>query len=108
MPDSIFPTLYIDCLLISDSDSETTYIHKEGVHIHYKVVLSTLSPNEKIFNAPVRVCQQALEKTGYNHQSKFQKNISRTQASTLSRRKILLVHHKVKMLKQKLAAIFST
>lgn len=65
------------------------YTHKEWVHIHHKVVLSTLSPDEKIFNSPAHVNQEALEKTRYNHQSKLKK--IRTQASTLRQSKILLI-----------------
>ena len=44
---------------------------------------SKLSLNEKVFNEPVSICQEALDKSGYNHKLTFQKispnNIQRRQ-----------------------------
>ena len=73
-------------------NDEICYIHTEWNHppsitkqlpITIEARRSKLSLNEKVFNEPVSICQEALDKSGYNHKLTFQKispnNIQRRQ-----------------------------
>ena len=63
-------------------NDEICYIHKESNHppsitkqlpISIETRLSKLSSNGKVFNESVYIYQEALDKSGYNHQLTFQK-----------------------------------
>ena len=63
-------------------NDEICYIHKESNHppsitkqlpISIKARLSKISSKKKVFNESVSLCQEALDKSGYNHKLKFQK-----------------------------------
>ena len=66
-------------------DNQTNYIHNEWNHppnilkqipINIEKRLSTLSKNETIFNESKPYYQEALQKSGFNHNLSFQKNIN--------------------------------
>ena len=75
------------------------YIHKESNHppsnlrqipLSIKFRLSKHSCNEKIFKGSTQIYQEALKKSGYDHQLSYQKSINNKNEETKqSKRKII-------------------
>ena len=70
----------------SKTNNEITYIDKESNHpppilrqipLSIESRLSKHSPNEKIFKESAQIYQEALKKSGYDHQLKYQKSINK-------------------------------
>ena len=82
------------------TNNEINYIHKQSNHppsiikqlpLSVERRLSKLSSNEKIFNDPVPIYQEALIKAGYNHMLTYQKHDRKKRQPTTAQKTNYLV-----------------
>ena len=80
-------------------NNEIVYIHKESNHppsilrqIPQSIEsrLSKHSSNEKIFKESTQIYQEALKKSGYNHQLTYQKSINNKNKDTKRRKRKII------------------
>ena len=79
--------------------NEIAYIHKESNHppsilrqipLSIESRLSKHSSNEKIFKESTQIYQEALKKSGYNHQLTYQKSINNRNKDTKQRKRKII------------------
>ena len=95
-------------------NNEIAYIHKESNHspctlrqisLCIESPLSKHSSNEKIFKESTQIYQEALKKSGYNHQLTYQKSINNKNKDTKQRKRKIpygSIPHTAKMFQPKL------
>ena len=80
-------------------NNEIAYIHKESNHpssvlrqipLSIDSRLSKHSSNEKIFKRSTQIYQEALKKSGYNHQLTYQKSINNKNKDTKRRKRKII------------------
>ena len=80
-------------------NNEIAYIHKESNHPPFILRQKTLSTesrlskhssNEKIFKESTQIYQEALKKSGYNHQLIYQKSINNKNKDTKPRKRKII------------------
>ena len=80
-------------------NNEIAYIHKESNHppsilrqipLSIESRLSKHSSNEKIFKESTQIYQEALKKSGYNHQLTYQKSINNKNKDTNRRKRKII------------------
>ena len=80
-------------------NNEIAYIHKESNHtpsilrqipLSIESRLSKHSSNEKVFKESIQIYQEALKKSGYNHQLTYQKSINNKNKDTKRRKRKII------------------
>ena len=78
-------SLYSVLMLGNTDQKKNAYIHKESNHptsilrqipLSIESCIPKYSSNEKIFKEPTQIYQEALKKSGHNHQLTYQKSIN--------------------------------
>ena len=81
------------------TNNEITYMHKESNHppsilrqipLSIESRLSKHSSNEKIFKESAQIYQEALKKSGYDHQLIYQKSINNKKEGTKQRKRKII------------------
>ena len=79
-------------------NNEIAYIHEEPNHppsilrqipLSIESLLSNHSSNEKKFKESTQICQEALKKSGYNHQLTYQRSLKNPEETKQRKRKII-------------------
>ena len=90
---------YSVLMLENTEQKKNAYIHKESNHptsilrqipLSIESCLPKYSSNEKIFKESTQIYQEALKKSGYNHQLTYQKSINNKNKDTKRRKRKII------------------